>query len=324
MITLYYKAASGSFVIDDDLSAIGTNLVWIDLYNPTPEEEKSVELQLGIEILTREEIWKNQVLNRFYTEDSVSYMTAAVITKVESPYPLTSAITFIVSENFLVTLRYISPTSFQSFAQRMQRTPQKFSTGSAILEGLLEEVITRVAYNSEIVVNELDKLSHDIFALDSFEASRRTPSQMMKDILRKLGASADLNSKINESLHSMNRLLTFFRHIPGNSKEVNNGISTLLTDVNALSTQTAFLSDKLTFQLDATLGMINVEQNMIVKIFSIVTVFFAPPMLLASVYGMNFDTMPELRWHYGYPMAVGMMAVCALVPYLFFRRKGWL
>ncbi|MDX1975917.1 MAG: magnesium transporter CorA family protein [Rickettsiales bacterium] len=325
MITIYHKLAGAMHMtvigIGDTVPA---GVAWIDLYNPTADEEHLIESQLNIEILTREEIWKNQVLNRFYQEDGAAYMTAAIINKVDSPYPQTSAITFIMTKDCLVTLRYITPTSFSNFAQRMIRSPQKFGDGADILEGLLEEIITRVAYNSEIVVNQLDKLSHDIFNLEAFEASRKNPSQMMKEVLQKLGNCADLNSKINESLHSLNRLLTFFRQLPENSNHVNNGLNTLVTDIKALSLQTAFLSDKVTFQLDATLGMINVEQNMIVKLFSMVTVFLMPATLISSIYGMNFEYMPELKWIYGYPYALTMIVLCALVPYFYFRRKGWL
>lgn len=304
--------------------AIPAGVLWVDIVNPTNEEELSVERQLGIQIPTREEIWKNQALNRFYQENNVSYMTAALITKVDSPYPQTSSVTFILASTFLVTIRYIAPTSFNIFTHRITKNPQKFSTGSDVLEGLLEEIITRVAYNSEIVVGELDKLSHDIFDLNAMENCRKNPSQMMKEILARLGKCADLNSKISDSLHSLSRLLNFFNQLQGNSKEVSKGIRMLVSDTAALAHQTDFLSDKVNFQLDATLGMINVEQNMIVKIFSIVTVFFLPPTLISSLYGMNFRHMPELEWIYGYPMAVGMMVMCAVIPYLYFRRKGWL
>ncbi len=324
MITVYQKNEAGAFASFASLpEKIHGKTTWIDLYNPTPDEEKAVETQLDIEILTREEIWKNQVLNRFYSEDGVSYMTAAIINKVDSPHPQTSAVTFILGKHYLVTLRYILPTSFTNFTQRLVKTPQKFVSGNDILEGLLEEVITRVAYNSEIVVEELDRLSHDIFATEAMSAGKNS-SQRMKDVVRRLGASADLNSKINESLHSINRLLCFFKLVAGSNENVQSGVTTLMTDVGALSQQTAFLSDKVTFQLDATLGMINVEQNMIVKIFSIVAVFFLPPTLLSSIYGMNFANMPELNWQLGYPMAIFFMVTCALVPYAYFRRKGWL
>ena len=324
MITVYQKTESGSFAVADSLPARPVGIAWIDLCNPTTEEELHIESLLSVEILTREEIWKNQVLNRFYVEDGVAYMTAAVINKTDTPYPQTSSITFILGPRFLITLRYITPTSFQKFTQRMLRRPQEFCSSSDILEGLLEEIITRVAYNSEIVVGELDKLSHNIFGIDSFENSKKNPSQMMKEILQRLGASADLNSKISESLHSLGRMLAFFRHMSGNSENINTAIGTLMTDVSALTQQTSFLSDKITLQLDATLGMINVEQNMIVKIFSIATVFFLPPTLVSSIYGMNFAEMPELHWMYGYPMAIGMMVLLAAVPFFYFRRKGWL
>lgn len=326
MITLYHKLQTQyekfNLVPGDLLPKEG--VLWVDLMNPTPDEEQHIEAMLGIEILTREEIWKNQVLNRFYIENGVAYMTAAIINKVDSPHPTTSSVTFIVSKNFLVTLRYITPTSFSNFAHRLIKYSGRFNDGSDILEGLLEEIITRVAYNSEIVVGQLDKLSHDIFGTDAFEANKKNPSQRMKEILQKLGSCADLNSKINESLHSLSRMLIFFRQIPGNGEEVHSGINTLIADVKALDHQVDFLSDKITFQLDATLGMINVEQNMIVKIFSIVTVFFAPATLISSIYGMNFESMPELSWPYGYVYALVLIALCALVPFFYFRKKGWL
>ena len=309
VITVSQKTETGAFAVSDSLPARPTGIAWIDLCNPTTEEEQYVESLLSVEILTREELWKNQVLNRFYVEDGVAYMTAAIINKADTPYPQT---------------RYITPTSFQKFSQRMLRRPQEFCSSSDILEGLLEEIITRVAYNSEIVVNELDKLSHSIFAVDSFENSKKNPSQMMKEVLQRLGASADLNSKTSESLHSLGRLLAFFRHMNGNSENINTAIGTLMMDVAALSQQTTFLSDKITFQLDATLGMISVEQNMIVKIFSIATVFFLPPTLVSSIYGMNFAEMPELHWMFGYPMALSLMVLLAAVPFFYFRKKGWL
>lgn len=325
MITVFYRSDNSVLsAVVPAIDPLPKDALWIDICNPTAEEEKSVEAQLNIEIPTREEIWQNQVLNRFYQENGIRYMTAAIITKVDSPHPQTSAITFIVAPTYLLTIRYISPTSFQYFSQRLLRSPQKFPTGSHVMEGLLEEIITRVAYNSEIVVNALDSLSHDIFSMDALDAHRKNPSQMMKDILKRLGSSADLNSKINESLHSLNRLINYFKQQQGHPADVVADIEVLVTDVVALIKQTQFLSDKITFQLDATLGMINVEQNLIIKIFSVVAVFFLPPTMVSSIYGMNFHHMPELDWLMGYPMALTIMLICALIPFIYFRKKGWL
>ncbi len=322
MITVYHRQNGQISVRDIGKSdVLPPESIWVDICNPTLEEEKNIEGQLGIEIPTKEEVWKNQVLNRFYQDNGVSYMTAALITKVDSPYPQTSSVTFILSEQYLITIRYISPTSFQNFSVRLLRHHAKFPTGTHVLEGLLEEVITRVAYNSEIVVDVLDQLSHDIFNPDTFQNNKQNPSHLMQAVLRRLGTCADLNSKINESLHSLSRMVNYFEAVHVPDKEIDNCIRTLATDVMSLTKQTAFLSDKITFQLDATLGMINVEQNMIIKIFSVVAVFFLPPTLVSGIYGMNFAAMPELEWAFGYPYAIFLIIMCVVIPFLYFRKK---
>lgn len=325
MITVYRKA--DKIIVAEVLPSgqpIPADAVWIDIFTPSHDEEIAVEKQLAIQIPSREEVWKNQALNRMYQDDDVSYMTAALITKGEAVHPQTSAVTFILGERYLLTMRYIMPTSFQMFAARLQRVPQKFCTGVQVLEGLLEEVITRVAHNSEVVVEGLDQLSHNIFGETLGTVKVRNTSQSMLIVLKRLGTFADLNSKINESLHSLNRMLSFFKQVNNNDAVTERNIKTLSTDIFALTQQTAFLSDKITFQLDATLGMINVDQNNIMKIFSVASVFFLPPTLIGSLYGMNFQDMPELHWQYGYPMAVGLMVLCSVVPYLYFRKKGLL
>lgn len=325
MITIYRK--HGGNIEGRELGlgvAIPDDLLWIDMLSPSNEELDMVERHLGVQIPSKHEVWKNHVLNRLYIENNIAYMTAAIITKVEGPYPNTSAVTFILAPNYLLTVRHIDPTSFRDFTQRIQRPNENFSNASNVLEGLLEEIITRVAYNSEKVSAELDQLSHDIFGSDVLEDTVKNPSQLMKNVLKRLGASADLNSKINESLHSINRMLCFFRQVVHSNVFVSNNVDILLTDVQALTKQTDFLSDKINFQLDATLGMVNVEQNLIIKIFSVVAVFFLPPTLVSSIYGMNFRNMPELEWFMGYPMAVGIMVLCGLIPYLYFRKRGWL
>lgn len=325
MITIYRKV-NNTIVVEVLPSGepIPPDTMWIDMFTPSHEEEIAVEKQLDIQIPSREEVWKNQALNRMYQDDDVSYMTAAIITKGEAVHPQTSAVTFILSPKYLLTMRYIMPTSFQMFAGRFQRMPQKFNTSVQVLEGLLEEVITRVAHNSEVVVEGLDQLSHNIFGESMAGIQVKNTSQAMLVILKRLGTFADLNSKINESLHSLNRMLSFFKQINNNDAVTERNIKMLVTDIFALTQQTAFLSDKITFQLDATLGMINVEQNTIMKIFSVASIFFLPPTLIGSIYGMNFEHMPELQWLTGYPMALGMMVCASLFPYVYFRRKGWL
>ncbi|MFN5351300.1 MAG: CorA family divalent cation transporter [Alphaproteobacteria bacterium] len=325
MITIYQK--KNNIIKPTVLSNCGeipSDAVWIDLQAPTEDEIKALEIKLAIQIPSKKEEWKNQVLNRLYVQNGVAYMTAAIITKVESPYPRTIPFTFIVTPDYLLTIHEITPTSFMNFAQRLQKSNEVFLDSSYLLCGLLEEIIIRVAHNSEIVVNSLDELSHSIFGEHVLEEKVKKPSQLMKNILKNLGASADLNSKINESLHSISRLINFFKQALPVDKNLGTILDVLVTDTTALTKQSQFLSDKVIFQLDATIGMISIEQNLISKIFSVVTVFFLPPTMVAGIYGMNFQHMPELGLIYGYPLVLSFMFILAITPYLYFRKKGWL
>lgn len=334
MITVFYREdhVIRSKIVDPDDDMPRWPL-WIDLHAPTPGDYTFIERECRVAMPTTSEVWKNNVLNRLYIEDDYAYMTAALITKVDSPYPGTAPVTFILGPAYLLTVHDIAPTSFKNFAVRVQKPTETFPTPLYILEGLIEEIITRVAYNSEIVVETLDQMSHDIFgAAGGDEPMERRSniqkvsqsSSVLQGVLRQLGAAADLNSKINESLHSLNRMLVFFKQELSSDPKIDAKLDLLITDTNALLTQTAFLSDKITFQLDATLGMINVEQNLIIKIFSMVAVFFLPPTLISSMYGMNFEHMPELSWPIGYPIALFLMFLSAAIPFLYFRKRGWL
>jgi magnesium transporter len=338
MITVFYREDNTiharTIAPNDDMPRWP---VWIDLHAPTDADYAFIDRECKIEMPTKSEVWKNNVLNRLYIEDDYAYMTAALITKIDSPYPGTAPVTFILGPAYLITVHDIAPTSFKNFAVRLQKPTETFPTPLYILEGLAEEIITRIAYNSEIVVDTLDQMSHDIFgATNRSEADNDTAakqknrqnvsksSTLLQGVLKQLGAAADLNSKINESLHSMNRMLVFFKQEISTDAKIDAKLDLLITDTNALLTQTAFLSDKVTFQLDATLGMINVEQNVIIKIFSMVAVFFLPPTLISSMYGMNFKHMPELSWDVGYPIALFLMFLSAAIPFFYFRRRGWL
>jgi magnesium transporter len=305
------------------------NTIWVDAQTPSSEEESILKSELGISLPSQEDIWKNQILNRLYRDNEISYMTAAIITKNQSPHPEITPITFILTKDVLITLRTISPTSFNNFSQRIIKEPTRFINANAVLEGIMQEILSRVAFNTELVMKELDFVSHYIFDLDNQKPESKNNKNNstnldLKLVLKKLGTADDLNSKINESLQSISRLLNFFIEDKENTTDLKQDIQVLLKDTEILIQEASFISDKITFQLDATLGMINVEQNLIIKIFSVVAVFFLPPTLVSSIYGMNFKHMPELEWIGGYPFALFIMLMCAVVPFVFFKRKGWL
>ncbi len=325
MITVFYR--QGESIQSKKLSekdTIPDGALWVDVTTASDSELDLIQKQCRITLPSKSDVWKNNVLNRLYTENGVSYMTAAIITKQDNQHPNISAVTFILTTDSLITIRDISPTSFNMFAQRIQTLPDMFRTSAQALEGLLEEMITRVAHNMEVVEEALDHFSHRIFDGEVLDKSDKNPSHAMKNLLKSVGTCADLNSKTNESLQSINRLLHFFKKITPNDSELEQDIDLMISDVGVLTQQTHFASDKITFLLDAILGMINVEQNMIIKIFSVVSVFFMPPTLIASLYGMNFKYIPELDWISGYPMAIVLMLICATLPYAYFRKKGWM
>ena len=330
MITAYTRTdgkitAALLVKVGEDRGPILHNSIWVDVQDPTLDEVHDLYEHLGVTLPSRGDNWRNQTLNRLYVEDKIAYMSASVLYNVSSNHPKTRAITVILTPTCLITVRHIYPTAFGYFQQRLLQHPEWFLDGSDILEGLVQEMFTRVGWHMEMLVDGLDDLSQKIFDEHAFENKQGNPSILMRQVLQKLGALADLNAKIHESLQSLQRLLVFYRKAAVDlTQKPQPDIETLIKDADGLIIQTNFLSDKISFQLDAALGMINVEQNLISKIFSIVAVFFMPPTLISSIYGMNFAHMPELAWGYGSPMAIGLRISAAVITDLYFKRQGWL
>jgi magnesium transporter len=185
-------------------------------------------------------------------------------------------------------------------------------------------VIDRAADILERIGLDVDRVSHDIFEPESSTADQPLT---YKDILKAIGSKGDLTSKVRESLVSIGRLLLFLANEAEGmrwSKDVRLQLQAMQRDVLSLSDHATYLSNKITFLLDAMLGVVQIEQNNIIKIFSIAAVALMPPTLIASIYGMNFKNMPELNWHLGYPFAVVLMLIAAILPFVFFRWKKWL
>jgi magnesium transporter len=201
------------------------------------------------------------------------------------------------------------------------------SSAAALLAGLIEAIVNRMADVLERVGADLDSLSSEVFSPPrKRRRSAKTQARDSRTILSRVGQNGDLTSKARESLVSLNRLLTFVQQSAAVSiaNDVRARFRTLGRDVLALSDHASFLGVKANFLLEATLGMLNIEQNNIIKIFSVAAVVFLPPTLIASIYGMNFHVMPELDWVLGYPFAIALMVVSAILPYLYFKRRGWL
>jgi magnesium transporter len=298
--------------------------VWIDLVNPTYAEDKLVEALVGIAIPSREEMQEIELSSRLYFENGARYMTAALMCQSDTPAPKITPVTFILVGQRLVTVRYDEPKPFTIIRYKLGKACPQNVTGQTVLMDLLDAVIDRAADILERVGAEVDRVSFDIFnrKLSPSERSRRYPV-----ILQTIGRKGDLSSKVRESLVSIMRLILFLANEEEGarwSKEMRAQLKSMQRDVQSLSDHTTFLTNNITFLLDAMVGVVSIEQNNIIKIFSVAAVVFMPPTLVASIYGMNFKVMPELDWTYGYPLAIGTMILAAVLPYLYFKWRRWL
>jgi magnesium transporter len=323
MLTIYENRA-GTLTRQKGKPRIGEEAVWIDLLNPTEDEEKKVERALKFDVPTREEQLEIEASSRLYQENGAYFMTATLLYTTDQGDPRTTPATFILAGQRLVTVRYAEPRAFSIFVARCNRTETDLKSGPAVMIGLLDTIIDRLADFIERLQAEVEGLSHSIFEIKGGAASRQRRFDVL---LRAIGREGEITSKARESAHSLGRLLTFLIHAVNERKEVKPlqaRIRTAARDVTSLTDYATFLSGKIIFLLDATLGMIQIQQNDIIKIFSVAAVVFLPPTLIASIYGMNFQFMPELSWWLGYPLALVLMVVAAVVPYLYFKRRGWL
>ncbi len=300
---------------------IPENAVWFDLVSPTLPEDKLLERHLGIAVPTREEMQEIEVTSRLYVENNARYMTATLMCQSDTDTPKTTPVTFILSGHRLVTVRYDDPRPFMIVGSKLVRSCPTGATGESVLMDLLDAVIDRNADILERISTEVDQLSHIIFESEG----QMTRSQ--QDILRNIGRKGDLTSKVRESLVSIGRVLLYLANEAEGmkwAKDARAQLRGMQRDVQSLSDHATYLANKITFLLDGMLGVVFIEQNNIIKMFSIAAVVLMPPTLVASIYGMNFKFMPELEWKYGYPLAIGLMVMAAVLPYFIFKWKKWL
>ena len=303
--------------------------VWYDLVNPTREEERTVGEILGIAVPTMDEMEDIELSARLYQEDGAEFMTMTVLIRPDAGTPRKVPVTFIVKGQVLITVRHSEPRPFDAFMARARKpngTGLHCNNGELIMTGLIEAIIDRMADTLERLGTEIDQISQEVFSAKATKANKKTRD--LQDLMREVGQKGEFITVVRESLVSVSRAVAYYAALDGVdrklSKELRQRLKLLQRDATSLGDHSAFLSGKINFLLDATLGLINLEQNQIIKIFSVASVVFLPPTLVASIYGMNFAYQPELQWHYGYHLAIVAMVVSMALPYLYFKRRGWL
>ncbi|MDZ5762354.1 Magnesium cobalt transport protein [Candidatus Cyrtobacter comes] len=326
MITAYVY--EGNVVKKFDIStssAPPAGTTWIDVENPSLEEEQRLEKKLNINIPSRAEVNKIEVMSPFYKEEECHYMTITDLQNTAGDNFRGIAVTFILTNKFVITLRYTQTPTLAAFSSRVMRAPMICSSPEIAVIHMLDVIVNKTAETLETVGNELDRLLDSVFKKGSTGSTN--VSSDYNAVIRKTGQTGNTISKNRESLMSINRMLLYFSQIEteiGHSKENKLRIRHITREVNSLNEYANFLSQRNSFLLDATLGMISVEQNMIIKIFTVASVVFMPPTLIASVYGMNFVNMPELHSVIGYPISISVMIISAVLPYAFFKKRKWI
>ncbi|MEI6653431.1 MAG: magnesium transporter CorA family protein [Verrucomicrobiota bacterium] len=305
--------------------ALTDNVVWIDLLKGTPEEVAAVEKALGIALPTREEMREIESTSRLYCEDGARFMTTSLLYSTESDAPESTEVSFVLVRRFLLTIRDVEPQSFRQTAALFARRTSV--TRDQVFITLIETIIDRQADFLERLSKETEELSQRIFR--RLPQAKESESHLREAIFQ-LGRSGNLIARERDCIVSLSRLVQYAGHEDfddggeGPVSPIYPRLKPVSRDLQSLSEFAGFLSSKVNFMLDATLGLINIEQNAIVKIFSVAAVIFLPPTLVASIYGMNFAYLPEKDWHYGYPFSICLMIISVLVPFWFCRRKGWL
>ncbi len=294
------------------------NVVWIDLVSPSRDEEHFLETQLGFNLPSRAEMVEIELSSRLYCENDTYFMTATMISHSDSDTadPVLDPVTFVLNKNQLITIRYIEPQSFRLFDIHTEKLSENHRDPNFLLISLLDITVDRLADILELAGHRLDAYSQTIFN----KTHRRTKHDY-PHLMQQIGIIGDLNTKARESLVTFRRLLTFFS---ATFEPKMAHLTSITADILALSDHATFLSTKINFLLDATLGLVNIEQNNVIKTLSIAAVIFLPPTLIASIYGMNFKNMPELSWHYGYMFTMGLMFVSTWLPFKYFKYRKWL
>ena len=325
MLRVYGSDCDGR-EIDAKNERIPDEAAWIDLEEPTTDEEKLVERCVGVNVPTRAEMAEIEPSSRLYERNGALYMTVSALRGVEEHLPSTTPIGFVLADNRLVTIRYATPKPVRTFESHARREPDLVRDGPTALVRLLDAIVDRLADEIEHVGEAMENLSHQIF--HEGQDQRRIPAERLTKLLTDIGRTQTLLSKIRYSAVSTLRMLSFlagsnFLH-DEKQAELRHHVTSLTTDLSSLSEHASFQTDSLQFQLDASLGLISIEQNAAMKFFSWAAVILLPPTLIAGIFGMNFHYMPELNWHYGYPLSLALMVVSAVGPYLYFKKRGWL
>lgn len=299
-----------------------SDAVWIDAFEPDATEIDML-VSLGVDPPTLAEMEEIELSNRLYREGDIDTMTAVMTGQTAAASRITGPVSFILSPTQLVTLRFHAPRPFDTYPERAEKVGPGCDTADQVFLGLCEEIIGRQADHLEFSGRALDEVSAAIYATDPGAQG----AHALQATLRQIGQEGEMLGKVRLALLTLGRAISFYQQTmkerPG-GKALSPTVQGLMRDIQALEVHADFLSSRVALSSDATLGMIDLSQNATVRIVSVVAVLFLPPTLIASIYGMNFDGMPELAHPLGYIGALVAMVASAAGTWAYFKWRKWL
>ena len=308
-----------------ELGVVAADALWLDLLNPTSAEVKNVEETVGATLPSLGALSEIETSSRLVVDGGVMYLSTPVVAQSDSADAFLSPVGFVVTKGVLVTVRFAELTAFKVVSERIARD-QSLNSSAGVFTALLEAIVDRGADVLERLGADLDKISRSIFRGSSAARRRVVRSNaQLRRILFAIGSTGDRLALARDVLLGMARIAPFvlsIRHdwvVP----EFEARLTAVGKDVTSLNDYEGQLSNKVQFLLDAVLGFISIEQNDLFKVLTIVSVVGIPPTIVVGIYGMNFKFMPELNWAWGYPIALAVVGLSALIPLLWFKWRGW-
>ncbi|MGM0518898.1 MAG: magnesium/cobalt transporter CorA [Campylobacterota bacterium] len=313
MVKFYLRDKKSYKSIDEiDTSKI-SDVIWIDMYSPSTKEISFVQETFDIKFPTKQESEEIEISSRYWETDkkieinSYFLVTNEKLTKNET-------VSFILKNDLLFSVRYEHLETFDEIEKKYLVSTKIFKDGSDVLSNILDIRIDADADAIEELSKDISKLRKMVFT------DHKNKEEL---ILGKISSYEDLNMKIRENITDKQRILSALLKSINLKDELQDELQVMIKDVRSLVDYTQFNFERLEYLQNIFVGVLSIEQNKVIKMFSIVNVVFLPPTLIASIYGMNFEILPELQWDYGYPFAIILMVLSAVTPIYIFKKKGW-
>lgn len=317
MITIYLKQynkiiRNADTKLFDELGY--DDILWIDMLLPTIKEQKAVENFMEISLQTKQQVEEIESTSK-YSENENSIISNSNFFVPTGDSFIVEPVSFIISnEGVLVSVRSAEFRTFRETEKRLQMNYRSYSTGYHLFISLLEVRIDFDADLVELIAKQVAALSKDINSENSID----------KEVLHRISALQESTMSLRENIFDRQRVLSGILRSERFPNDIYPRLQLMIKDVNSLINHADFSSERLDYMQDTALGLISIEQSNVTKIFTVASLFFLPPTMIASIYGMNFVGIQELHWKYGYPFALGLMVLASALTYLFFRWKKWL